>query len=344
MNKIDRSQDINKPKLGITIGDINSINVELVLKVFSLRVYLDFFTPVLFASSRTLSYYSKVLKMQSLHYNQVTEKNKIKRGKLNLVNITEDLPNAEIGKSTKESGAYAMRCIDVALEYQQKGWIDALVTLPVDKHAVAMSVDGFVGHTGYLGSKSQSDPVMVMVNEDIKVALATEHVPISQLSSVLTPKVLEAKIESFASSLKDDFGIVKPKIAVLGLNPHAGDSGSIGSEEQEWISTTIETVFNKKAINCYGPFSSDGFFGKGHYQHYDGVLALYHDQGMIPFKLMSCDRGVNFSGGLPFIRTSPAHGTAFDLAGKGKADVGSFVDALMLASDIVRYRQDILTS
>lgn len=341
MKNAERTQDVNRPVIGITLGDINSINVELVLKVFQNRFLYDFFTPVLFGSLRTLSYYAKVLKMTPLHVHQINEKNKLRKGKLNLIQVGEEVPNAQIGKATKESGAYAVQCIDAALEKIESKEIDALVTLPVDKHSVSLTHAGFSGHTGYLGEKAESNPIMVMVNEDIKVALVTEHVPIANLLDHLTPKLLVSKLKCFARTLKNDFGIVKPKIAVLGLNPHAGDSGSIGSEEQDWITETIQSVFQNDGINCYGPFSADGFFGKGNQQRYDGVMALYHDQGMIPFKLMSQDQGVNFTGGLPYVRTSPAHGTAFDLAGKGQAESGSFVDSLMMAADVVRFKTSL---
>lgn len=324
------------PIIGITQGDSNGISLELIIKTFAEKSIFNYCIPVLYGSPKTFSFHKKVLNAQDPVYAPIRSASEAKAGKLNLVNCNEAGIEIKLGQPSAAGGKEALLCLDAALADAAN--LDALVTAPLDKSTVAENFPGFTGHTGYIAEKlGNQKPLMFLVSEDIKVALATEHVPVSKISEVLTTELLIQKINALYNSLKNDYLITRPRIAVLGLNPHAGDNGVIGSEEKNVIIPAIKRVFDDGKL-VYGPFPADGFFGNKTYKGYDAVLAMYHDQGLIPFKSMSFYDGVNFTAGLSLIRTAPDHGTAYALAGKGEAETLSFQNAIYEAIKIVRNR------
>jgi len=318
-----------KPKIGITIGDINGVGPEIALKVLT-GIELSESTPVLLSPISVIEFYSALFSID-LTYNRVSTFNEVKAGVVNILDFegTEELPKP--GNLSKESGLVAMKSIEKAIDLCLKRSVDAMVTLPISKEAVNLSGYKIPGHTEFLAERTATkSALMMLVNESLRVALTTVHIPISEVATNITTEVIYEKANILYSSLKLDFGINSPKIAVLGLNPHAGDGGIIGSEEIDIIIPAIKRLRSKE-INVSGPFPADGFFGQKLHLEYDAILAMYHDQGLAPFKLMSFGKGVNFTAGLPIIRTSPDHGTAFDIAGNGVADPSSFIEAYQLA-------------
>lgn len=331
----------NKPPvIGISQGDINGIGLEVIMKTFSEPAMLEICTPVLYSSTKTVAYHKKALQMEHFNFNAITSSDGITPRKLNLANIYSEDITIELGKLTETGGLYAVKSFQAACESLSKGKIDALVTAPIHKHNTYSEGFPYAGHTGYLDERfGKGESLMMLVSGDLKVALCTGHLPVASIAEAITTEKVLKKLRSLANSLKQDFSINKPKIAVLGLNPHAGDSGTIGEEEEKIIIPALKSA-RQEGMLAYGPFPADGFFGTMAFKKFDAVLAMYHDQGLIPFKYIAFDTGVNYTAGLPVIRTSPDHGTAFDIAGKGIANEESFRNAVYLACDLVRTRKN----
>ncbi|MBO7266842.1 MAG: 4-hydroxythreonine-4-phosphate dehydrogenase PdxA, partial [Bacteroidaceae bacterium] len=264
----------------------------------------------------------------------------VQHGKINVVNCNDDEVKVELGKPSRESGKAAFDALEKAMTEYKDGLFDVLVTAPIHKQMIQSESFTFPGHTEYIEQSigEGAKALMILASERLRVALVTGHVPVAKVATTLSQELVQEKLELFNTSLKSDFGINAPRIAVLALNPHAGDGGVIGNEEETTIIPAIKAM-REQGILCYGPFSADGFFGNGSYCHFDGVLAMYHDQGLIPFKVLAMDEGVNFTAGLPLVRTSPDHGTAFDIAGKGEASENSFRQAIYMAIDVFRNRK-----
>lgn len=326
--------------IGISQGDINGIGLEVIIKTFADPAMLELCTPVLYSSAKTVSYHKKTLQMEQFNYNTITSADGITPRKFNLANIYSEEVNIELGKLTAIGGIYAVKSFQAACESLSKGRIDALVTAPIHKHNTHSENFPYTGHTAYLDERfGKGSSLMMLVSENLKVALCTEHIPISAVAATITQERILNKLKILANSLKQDFSINKPKIAVLGLNPHAGDSGTIGEEEEKIIVPAVKAAMDLGML-AYGPYPADGFFGAMMFNKFDAVLAMYHDQGLVPFKYMAFNSGVNYTAGLPIIRTSPDHGTAFDIAGKNMANEESFRNAVYLACDLVRARKN----
>jgi 4-hydroxythreonine-4-phosphate dehydrogenase len=329
--------DNQKVKLGITQGDPSGVGMELILRVFADQYIYKYCIPVVYGNTKTFIAWKKQLNVQEPMYHLVNSAAEAKEGKLNWVLSSEEELELNIGTASNASGKEALLAIDKAIADAQH--LDALVTAPIDKSTVAPHSPNFTGHTGYLaenmGSKSHA---MILASEDLRVALVTEHVPITQLAKYLTQDKIDQKIEVVHESLRNDFNVLKPRIAVLGLNPHAGDQGLLGDEETKIIEPAIRKHFQAGKL-VYGPYSADSFFGSGNYKNFDAVIAMYHDQGLIPFKTMAFMDGVNVTAGLPIVRTSPDHGTAYDIAGKSIADPSSMRAAVFEAIHLVRNRK-----
>ena len=330
-----------KPRIGITIGDLNGIGPEIIIKTLSDTRIVDMLIPVVFGSSRVLSFYKKVLEANEFQYTNVKATGQFQFNSTNVVNCWEDVISITPGLPSKESGKASYLAIREAVQQLKDGVIDALVTSPIDKHSIQSDEFPFKGHTDFLTSFfSVKDSLMLLVSDRMRVALVTEHLPLSEAVQAITPGRIESKISLLEGSLKSDFGISRPRIAVLGLNPHAGDQGVIGREDEDIIKPVLSEFKNKGGL-VYGPFPADGFFGMAMQYKYDAVLAMYHDQGLVPFKALAFTEGVNFTAGLPVIRTSPDHGTAYSIAGKNQADESSFRNALFLASMLYKKRHEL---
>jgi len=331
-----------KIKIGITIGDINGVGPEVIIKALSHPKMTDHFTPIIYGSSKVMAYHKNIVKDQNFTFVSIKQTEHAAHNKVNVINVWEDSINIDIGKATEESGKFAFSALERAVEDAKKGNIHALVTAPINKNA--MNLAGFedVGHTEYL-TKAFNAPetVMTMVSESILVALASNHVPVKELGDSLDKNKIIRKLKILTKSLKQDFGFEKPTIAVLGLNPHAGDDGVIGTEEIDYVKPAIKEAKNNGVLAA-GPYPADGFFGKGDFRKFKSILAMYHDQGLIPFKLLSFGKGVNFTAGLPVIRTSPDHGTAYAIAGRNQANADSMRQALFLAKDLYWNRKNYL--
>ncbi|MDR0972538.1 MAG: 4-hydroxythreonine-4-phosphate dehydrogenase PdxA [Prevotellaceae bacterium] len=329
----------NKIKVGITHGDINSIGYEIILKTFADPAMLELCTPVVYGSPKVAAYHRKSLDLTT-NFSIVHSASDAAYNKLSIVNCTDDEVKVEFGKSTPEAGKAAFDALERAISEYKEGRINVLVTAPIDKHNIQSAHFPFPGHTEYLENCLSEDgkkALMILLKDDLRVALVTGHIPLREVAGKITKESLSEKIAIFHRSLKVDFGISSPRIAVLALNPHAGDGGVIGTEEKEIIRPAIEEMRNQKIL-CYGPYPADGFMGSGNYTHFDGILAMYHDQGLIPFKTLAMEEGINYTAGLPLIRTSPAHGTAYDIVNKGIASESSFRQAIYTAIDIYRAR------
>jgi len=338
MNKTSLRE--NKIKVGITHGDFNGINYEIIMKALSDNRLFDTFTPVIYGLSKVLAYYRKNYNFKDFNYNVITNDNQpFPPKKINIYNLSNNNVSVEQGSPTKESGEFAVKALKKALEDINKAKIDVLVTAPINKSNTASDEFPFTGHTEFLAHEyGKKEVLMLMVNDTLRIGTVTNHIAIKDVASSITEEKILSKLSILEHSLKRDFAIPKPRIAVLGLNPHAGDNGLISNEEKEIIYPAIRKMKNKNAL-VYGPFPADGFFGSGNFLKYDAILAMYHDQGLIPFKLLSGMRGVNYTAGLPIIRTSPSHGPAFDLVGKNKANEQSMRDAIYLAIDIFKNRR-----
>ncbi|MBA2612847.1 MAG: 4-hydroxythreonine-4-phosphate dehydrogenase PdxA [Bacteroidetes bacterium] len=328
----------NKVIVGISQGDINGIGLEVVLKTLLEPGIADICVPVLFSSQKTVSYYRKVLGLEEFSFNPMREFSQINSKKVNVFICYEEEINIEMGKSTDVGGKYAFISLEKAAMALFDKDIDVLVTAPINKSNIQSDNFNFIGHTEYLGSKFSGDPLMLMCCDNgLRIAVVTGHMPLKDVASKLTIEGISAKINQLHESLIKDFAVRKPKIAVLGLNPHAGEDGAIGKEDKEIIIPAIEKTKTNGLV--YGPYSADGFFGNGTYKQFDAVLAMYHDQGLIPFKTIAFNEGVNFTAGLNVVRTSPDHGTGYDIAGRNKANEQSFKKALYAAIDIFKNRK-----
>ena len=327
---------MSSPILGISIGDPNGIGPEVVLKTFSDSRMFDFCTPVVYAHPDFLSSQNKHF---GLNVPVQVLKDRPQRRVLNVVSCWDSAPEAAYGKETKTAGAFALQSLTAATRALKGGDIQALVTAPINKASIHSAEFSFPGHTDYLAHELGGEALMFMVHEQLRVGLLTDHVAINEVSALLTPEHIVNKLKLMSQSLRQDFGIRKPKIAVLGINPHAGDHGVIGTEDDKILSPILAAQEIENTL-LFGPFSGDAFFGSQAYLNYDAVLAAYHDQGLIPFKTLTFGEGVNFTAGLSAVRTSPDHGTAFAIAGKGIADYHSFRQAVFAALDIVRKRQE----
>ena len=329
-----------KIRLGITHGDINGIGYEVILKTFSDSRMLEFCTPVLYGSSKVATYHKNQLSLhQDVNINTVHDAAEALEKKFNVVNLTDEEVKIDIGRSTEIAGELSRKALDKACKDLKEGKIDVLVTAPINKKNIQSPTFDFPGHTEYLSHQFGSSSLMMMVCESVRMGIVTNHLALKDVPTTLTHNLLVDKLMLMNESLKRDFGVPMPKIAVLALDPHAGDNGVIGDFDMKVLKPVIEEM-QGKGVLAYGPYPSDGFFGSREFFKYDGVLALYHDQGLIPFKLMSFWEGVNFTAGLPYVRTSPAHGTAYDIAGKDKANEQSFRSAVYLACNIQRNRKE----
>ncbi|MEI7735047.1 MAG: 4-hydroxythreonine-4-phosphate dehydrogenase PdxA [Ferruginibacter sp.] len=330
----------HKPVIGISCGDINGIGIELIIKTFSDNRILDFCSPVIFANNKAINFYRKTVPDANINFMSIKELNRVNHKQVNLFNCWEDEVSITPGIQNEIGGMYAVKSLVAAAQALKDGFIDGLVTAPLSKKNSQSSEFNFTGHTPYLKNLfGANDVAMFMVAENIKVALLTEHVAVKDIAQHITKENILSKLTILNNSLIKDFGITKPRIAVLGLNPHAGDEGLIGKEDEEVIKPAIKDA-KQKNIFCFGPYPSDAFFARGQYEKFDGILAMYHDQGLIPFKSLAIGEGVNFTAGLPCVRTSPDHGTAFDIAGKGKADEASFREAIFSCIDIINQRKE----
>ncbi|MCD8293588.1 MAG: 4-hydroxythreonine-4-phosphate dehydrogenase PdxA [Prevotellaceae bacterium] len=325
-------------RVGITQGDINGVGYEVILKTFSDPAMLELCVPVVYGSPKVAAYHRKVLNL-STNFSIVGSASEAVHNRLSVVNCNDDDVKVEFGKADAEAGKAALAALERAVEEYKSGLIDVIVTAPINKHTIQGDGFSFPGHTEYMQEKlgNGDKALMILMKGSFRVALVTGHVPVSRIASTITKELIEEKLSIFHNSLKCDFGIGAPRIAVLALNPHAGDEGLLGKEEQEIIRPAISEMA-AKGILCYGPYPADGFMGAGRFNHFDGVLAMYHDQGLAPFKALVMDEGVNYTAGLPVVRTSPAHGTAYDIAGKGTASEDSFRQAVYTAIDIFRNR------
>ena len=326
-------------RVGITIGDINGIGPEIIIKSLKDNRILADFTPVIYGSSKVISYYKRNLNIQEFNYNSCKSADEIQSKKINIINVWNDEFEINPGISNDLGGNYAFKSLEAATNDIASGKIDVLVTAPISKDNIQKAGFQFPGHTEYLADLSGvRNALMVLVSPFLRVALVTTHLPLKEISEALNKELVLTKIKQFENSLKKDFGIQRPRIAIFGLNPHAGENGKLGNEEQDVIVPAISAAKNE-GIFAYGPFAADGFFGSEMKNQFDGVLAMYHDQGLAAFKALSFDEGVNFTADLPIVRTSPDHGTAFDIAGKDCASEQSFRCAIYLAIDIFKNRK-----
>lgn len=324
--------------VGISIGDINGIGIEVILKTFEDKRMLDFCTPVIFGSTKTLSFHKKKLDITT-HINSIMSIKQIAHNKINLVNIWKEEIPIELGIPTKISGEFAFKSLEAATNHLKEDSIDVLVTAPINKENIQSDTFNFPGHTEFLAEKLGGESLMILMSDSLRVGLITGHIPVSKISENITPELIEKKVAIMHKSLIEDFGINKPKIAVLGLNPHCGDNGVIGSEDDEVIKPVITKIQESGKV-VFGPYAADGFFGSNTYKQFDGILAMYHDQGLAPFKALSFGNGVNYTAGLSKIRTSPDHGTAYEIAGKNTADATSFKAALFSSLEIFKKRSE----
>lgn len=325
-----------KPVVGITQGDVNGIGYEVFLKAIADARLLDMVVPVFYGMSRATSYYRKLYKLQLPPIMRIGSACEAKDRSIGLVDVGTFM-RVEVGVPSRESAESAMAALDASVRDWEAGYLDAVVTLPINKNVMLGAGFSYPGQTEYFAAQTGGDPLMLMVAEDLRVGLVTQHVGLAEVPGLITRALVESKIDAMDRSLRWDFGIDGPRIAVLGLNPHGGERGALGSEELDVIEPAIAAA-NARGLVVSGPYAADGFFGAASWRDFDGVLAMYHDQGLAPFKALSFDRGVNFTAGLSIVRTSPDHGTGFDIAGKGVASPQSFRSALYLALDVVRTR------
>ena len=326
----------SKIKIGISVGDLNGIGCEVIFKTFEDPRMLEFCTPIIFASNKTILFQKKQLK-SSIRFNGIRSIDKLSKGSVNVLNIWGDTPKITIGQETKEAGVYAVKSLKAAAEALKMEQIDALVTAPINKNNIKVEDFNFSGHTNFLAKKLEGKSLMFMIAEDLKVGLLTDHIPVKEVVNHITKELINEKVTIMLESLRKDFGLQKPKIAILGINPHSGDKGTIGNEDDELLKPAIKE-FQRNDEHVYGPYSADSFFGGVKYKAFDAVMAAYHDQGLIPFKTLSFGKGVNFTAGLDRIRTSPDHGTAYEIAGKGIAAESSFKEAVFLALKLIKQR------
>ncbi len=328
-----------KIKVGITQGDINGIGYEVILKTLADARIFDSFIPVIYGSSKVAAYHKKALNIPNFSLNSISRVEDAHAKRINIINVLDDNVRVELGKSTTIGGDSAFKALEAAVEDLKENKINVLVTAPINKENIQSESFKFPGHTEYLHqSAGEGEALMLMVSEHMKVGVVAGHVPIKDVPERITEESILCKLRTLNHCLQQDFSIRKPRIAVLGLNPHAGDGGVIGTEEQEIIIPTLKKA-KEEGIMALGPYPADGLFGSDQFRNFDAILAMYHDQGLVPFKTLTFSKGVNFTAGLPFIRTSPDHGTAFEIAGQDKANPDSFKEALYLAIDICKNRE-----
>jgi 4-hydroxythreonine-4-phosphate dehydrogenase len=324
--------------VGISVGDLNGIGSEVILKTFEDTRMLELCTPVIFANVKIISFLKRELDLTAAIHG-IDSLDQVVVGKINVLNVWREGFDVAFGKNDPTVGSYAIKSFESATKALKDGKIDVLVTAPINKYNIQSENFQFPGHTDYLDKELNGNALMFMVHDTLRVGLLTDHVPVNEVANHLTEKLLSDKLGTIINTLKQDFEIEKPKVAVLGLNPHSGDNGVIGNEEEKIIKPTLKKLFEAGNM-VFGPFPADGFFGSGQYEKYDAVLAMYHDQGLIPFKTLSFGNGVNYTAGLDKIRTSPDHGTAYEIAGKGMANNESFKEAVYLAIDVFHRRND----
>lgn len=327
-----------KIRLGISIGDMNGIGCEVILKTFEDSRMLDFCTPVIFASNKTISFQKNELGIE-VNYNGIPDASKALDGKINVVNVWKEVPKVEFGQATEEAGKYAILSLKSAVEALKNDEIDALVTAPINKNNIQTEDFNFPGHTDFLAQELEGESLMFMVTDDLKIGLLTDHVAVKDVPAAINSILIRTKVRTIEKSLEMDFGIRRPKVALLGINPHSGDNGVIGKEDDEVLKPIIKEMSDAGHL-VFGPYPADSFFGSDGYKNFDAILAAYHDQGLIPFKTLSFGRGVNFTAGLSKIRTSPDHGTAYEIAGKNQADHNSFKEAVFTAINVFRNREE----
>lgn len=330
----------DKVKIGISIGDVNGIGLEVILKTLAENKILDYCTPIVYGHTKVASFHRKSLHMSDFAFNVINNADAANPRKANMINCWEEDVRIDLGQANETGGKYALLSLQKATDDLVSGAIDALVTAPINKNNIQSENFSFPGHTEYLQERSGSnDVLMFLISDTLRVGVVTGHIPVKDVPKAISQEKIVHKLQLINESLKKDFWIEKPKIAVLGLNPHASDNGLLGKEEQEVISPAIQEAFDKGII-CFGPYPADGFFGNGTYKQFDAVLAMYHDQGLIPFKTIAFSTGVNYTAGLKFVRTSPDHGTGYDIAGKNQADPTSFMEAVFAAIHIVKHRRE----
>ena len=338
------AQNSEKPVLGITTGDLNGIGLEVIIKTFSDNRMLELCTPVIFASNKIINYYRRIVTDHTFNFNSTKDLSKINHKQINIFNCWEDEVPVQPGVLTDVGGKYAIRSLMVATQCLKDGQLDGIITAPIHKGNTNVPDFPYNGHTPFFKEKfGAKDVLMILFSNKIRVALATEHIPVSKIASSITMEVLESKLNLLRETLIRDFGIDKPKIGVLGLNPHAGDNGQLGTEEQTIIKPTIDSL-KQTGMMVFGPYSADAYFAHGSYAEFDATLAMYHDQGLVGFKTLAQGEGVNYTAGLPVIRTSPDHGTAFDIAGKNLADPQSFREAVYACIDLMKQREQYLAN
>jgi len=329
-----------KYKIGISIGDVNGIGLEIIIKTLADSAIYNYCTPIVYGHTKVASFHRRSINAHDLNFNVITHPSQAHHKKANMINCWEEDVKIDLGVSNEIGGKYAFLSLERATADLLAGEIDALVTAPINKDNIQNENFNFPGHTEYLQERDEAaESLMFLVSDTLRVGVVTGHIPVAQIASSITAEKIIGKLKLMNESLRTDFWIRKPKIAVLGLNPHAGDNGLIGKEEQEIIAPALEEA-RATGILAFGPYPADGFFANGSYQQFDAVLAMYHDQGLIPFKQISFESGVNFTAGLSFVRTSPDHGTAYDIAGQNKASEVSFREALFTALQIVRHRNE----
>lgn len=328
----------NKIRVGITQGDVNGVGYEVILKTFEEPTIFEICTPIVYGSPKVAAYHRKAINSPT-NFSIINSATEAQDNRLNIVNCVDEEIKVELGKATQEGGKSALTALEKALHEYKEGLIDVLVTAPINKNTIQSPSFNFPGHTEYIQERVGEGykALMILMRDDLRVALVTGHIPVSQIASSLNKELIQEKLKIFEYSLRYDFGINKPRIAVLALNPHAGDEGLIGKEEKEIIQPALSELKNKGML-CYGPYPADGFMGSGQFAKFDGILAMYHDQGLAPFKALAMEEGVNFTAGLPIVRTSPAHGTAYNITGKGIASESSFRQAIYTAIDVYRCR------
>lgn len=331
-------ENVENIVVGISIGDLNGVGGEIILKTLEDERVLEFFTPVIFASAKTISFLKNHFGYD-INFNGINNLDQIIHGKINVYNVWNDKFAINFGEEDTKIGEYAIKSLQAATKALKEELVDVLVTAPINKHNIQSETFNFPGHTDYLAQELEGDSLMFMISEDLRIGLLTDHVPVKDIASHITPELIEKKIQTVYKCLQNDFNIRKPKIAVLGINPHTGDNGVIGSEDDTVMRPTLKTL-NDKGFLVYGPYAADSFFGSDNYKNFDAIIAAYHDQGLIPFKTLAFGNGVNFTAGLSKIRTSPDHGTAYEIAGKGIANINSFKEAIYLAIQLFKNRLD----
>lgn len=337
---MSENNNSNRLKVGITIGDTNGIGIEVALKAVGIPEMMDLCIPVIYGSSKVVSYHRNACNLPGFQINHTKSARNLKENMPNLVECIDQEIKVELGHPSKQAGQAAFLALESAVRDLKSGLIDALVTAPISKENIQSDQFHFPGHTEYLESAAGdgNKALMILCTSGLRVALATIHVPLSQVATSLTVEGIREKLRLFNASLKRDFNIDGPRIAVLSVNPHAGENGILGTEEHDIILPAMQQSLDEDGVQCFGPYAADGFFGARHYRRFDGVLAMYHDQGLAPFKTIAMDEGVNFTAGLPIVRTSPDHGTGYDIAGQGIANEASMRHAIYTAIDVCRNR------